>query len=121
MAAVVPSDRSNREEARSQGQVKICVKVLRRGDEDSAISHMDEVSSSEDEGNENDDNDDKDDKDDRAKKQTGKEVVLSLFDAKRNGYPRGRRRNRDLGDQSERVHRERFTKNGLAKSRRRGD
>ena len=71
----------------SQGQVKICVKVLRRGDEDSAISHMDEVSSSEDEGNENDDNDDKDDKDDRAKNKLAKKSFLASLMQKETDTP----------------------------------
>ena len=34
----------------------------------------------------------------QSEEQTGEEVVLSLFDGKRNGYPGGGRRNRDLGD-----------------------
>ena len=74
--------------------MKICVKVLRRGDEDSAISHMDEVSSSEDEGNENDDNGDKGDKGDRAKNKLAKKSFLASLMQKKRIPPRKKAKSR---------------------------
>ena len=70
----------------SQGQVKICVQVLRRGDEEATMANMDPEDSDSD-SDSNSDSDDDDEKNDKAKNKLAKKSFLASLMEKETDTP----------------------------------